>query len=116
MSACLARLKVRRWAYREGHQLADVRSGMPDPVEKAGDNPLCFRLHATGVYRYMRAFDGQRSDRLPIKRNDSDKQAQLQALKARLATMKSHESAALRASVESKIAELEAELGSARRR
>jgi hypothetical protein len=64
----------------------------------------------------MRAFDGQRSDRLPVKRSASDKQAQLQALKARLATMKSHESATLRASVESKIAELEAELGSARRR
>jgi hypothetical protein len=64
----------------------------------------------------MRSFDGQRSDRVPVKRNASEKAAQLQALKARLASMKSHESAVLRASVESQIAKLEAELGGARRR
>ena len=59
----------------------------------------------------MRAFDGQRSDRLPVKRNFKEKQAQLQALRGRLASMKSHESPALRASVEKKIADLEVELG-----
>jgi hypothetical protein len=64
----------------------------------------------------MRSFERQRSDSVPVKRNASEKVAQLQALKARLANMKSHESAALRASVESKIAKLEAELGGARRR
>lgn len=62
----------------------------------------------------MRAFDGQKSDRLPIKRSLREKETQLQALKSRLAVMKSHESAALRASVERKIAELETELGRGR--
>jgi len=73
-------------------------------------------LQSRWVDRYMRSIEGQRSDRMPVKRNASEKEAQLQALKARLASMKSHESAALRASVESKIAELEAELGGGRRR
>jgi hypothetical protein len=59
----------------------------------------------------MRAFEGQRSDRRPEKRSATEKAAQLRALKARLAAMKSHESTALRASIEQKISELEAELG-----
>jgi len=67
-------------------------------------------------YPDMRSFEGQRSDSVPVKRNAGEKAAQLQALKARLANMKSHESAALRASIESQIAKLEAELGGARRR
>jgi hypothetical protein len=58
----------------------------------------------------MRAIDGQRSDRLPVKRSGKEKAAQLTALKARLAQMKSHESPALRVSIEQKIAELQAEL------
>lgn len=58
----------------------------------------------------MRAFEGQRSDNRPIKRDTREKRAQLETLKHRLATMKSHESPALRQSVEKKIAELEAEL------
>jgi hypothetical protein len=62
----------------------------------------------------MRAFEGQRSDRQPVKRSAREKEAQLQALRARLASMKSHESPALRASIEKKIAELEAE-GAGRR-
>src|SRR3546814_18386127 len=59
----------------------------------------------------MRAFEGQRSDNHPIKRDARAKRAQLDTLKARLATMKSHESPALRQSMEKKIAELEAERG-----
>jgi hypothetical protein len=63
----------------------------------------------------MRAFEGQNSDRRPVKRTAAEKEAQLRALKSRLAAMKSHESAALRASIEEKIAALEAELGRGRR-
>ena len=63
----------------------------------------------------MRAFEGQRSDNRPIKRDAKEKQAQLTTLKTRLASMKSHESPALRASLEKKIAELEAEIGGSRR-
>lgn len=59
----------------------------------------------------MRAFEGQRSDNRPIKRDAREKRAQLETLKQRLATMKSHESPALRQSMEKKIAELESELG-----
>jgi len=64
----------------------------------------------------MRAFEGQRSDNRPIKRDAREKRVQLEALKTRLATMKSHESPALRQSMEKKITELEAELGSSARR
>jgi hypothetical protein len=64
----------------------------------------------------MRSFDGQHSDRVPLKRDQAAKEAQLRALKTRLAEMRSHESAALRASIEQKIAELEAELGGGKRR
>jgi len=58
----------------------------------------------------MRAFDGQKSDRLPVRRERPEKEAQLRALKVRLAGMKPHESATLRASIEAKIHELESEL------
>ena len=58
----------------------------------------------------MRSFDGQRSDRLPVKRTEKEKAAQLTTLKARLAAMKGHESPALRTSIRQKIAEIEAEL------
>ena len=63
----------------------------------------------------MRSFEGQRSDSRPIKRDAKEKRSQLAALRTRLETMKSHESPALRASVERKITELEAELSSGRR-
>jgi hypothetical protein len=59
----------------------------------------------------MRSFEGQHSDRVPMKRNRAEKEAQLRALKSRLAGMRSHESGALRQSIEKKIAELEADLG-----
>jgi hypothetical protein len=58
----------------------------------------------------MRSIDGQRSDRMPVKRTPKEKAAQLSALKARLAQMKAHESPALRESIQHKIAEIEAEL------
>jgi hypothetical protein len=58
----------------------------------------------------MRSIEGQRSDRMPVKRTDKEKAAQLTTLKARLAQMKSHESPALRASIQQKIVEIEAEL------
>jgi hypothetical protein len=58
----------------------------------------------------MRSIEGQRSDRMPVKRTDKEKAAQLAALKGRLAAMKSHESPALRASIQQKIAELETDL------
>lgn len=58
----------------------------------------------------MRAYDGQRSDARPIQRNLDQKKRQLAALRERLAAMKSHETPALRASVESKIAELEKDI------
>ena len=60
----------------------------------------------------MRAFEGQRSDNQPIKRSRAEKQAQLATLEARLASMKSHESPAFRESLQRKISELRAELGS----
>jgi hypothetical protein len=63
----------------------------------------------------MRAFDGQRSDNVPMKRDAAAKRAQLQKLRERLAAMRSHESPALRSSLESSIARLEAELASERR-
>jgi hypothetical protein len=58
----------------------------------------------------MRSIEGQRSDRMPVKRTNKEKAAQLTTLKARLAQMKSHESPALRASIQQKIVEIEAEL------
>jgi hypothetical protein len=63
----------------------------------------------------MRAFEGQRSDNAPIKRDAAAKRAQLQKLRERLAAMRSHESPGLRSSIEASIARLEAELASERR-
>jgi hypothetical protein len=63
----------------------------------------------------MRAFEGQRSDNAPIKRDAAAKRAQLRKLRERLAAMRSHESPALRSSIETGIARLEAELASERR-
>jgi hypothetical protein len=63
----------------------------------------------------MRAFDGQRSANVPMKRDAAAKRAQRQTLRERLAAMRSHESPALRSSLESSIARLEAELASERR-
>jgi hypothetical protein len=62
----------------------------------------------------MRSFDGQRSDRQPVKRTPAEKEKQLQVLKERLADMKAHESPALRESIRQKIKELEEELGKGR--
>lgn len=58
----------------------------------------------------MRSIEGQRSDRVARKRNPAEKRAQLQALKQRLAAMKSHESPALRASIVRSIEELERDI------
>ena len=59
----------------------------------------------------MRAFEGQRSDNWPVKRGAKEKKVQLATLKARLAAIGPHESPALKASIQAKIAELEQELG-----
>ena len=58
----------------------------------------------------MRAFDGQRSDNLPVKRTPQEKQKLLRELKETLAGMKAHTSPTLRDSVRRRIAELETEL------
>jgi len=58
----------------------------------------------------MRAYQGQRSDNVPIKRDAAAKRAQLQKLRERLAAMRSHESPSLRASIENSIKRLETEL------
>jgi hypothetical protein len=58
----------------------------------------------------MRAFEGQRSDNLPVKRTRAEKEKQLRELRETLAAMKSHTSPALRQSVAKRIAGLEAEL------
>ncbi|MBE9606837.1 hypothetical protein IAI18_18380 [Acetobacteraceae bacterium H6797] len=64
----------------------------------------------------MRAIAGQMSDNRPIQRNREQKQRQLRELKETLAGMKSHTSPSLRASLTSKIAALEAELGGTKAR
>lgn len=58
----------------------------------------------------MRAFEGQRSDNMPIKRTPAEKQKLLRELKETLAGMKSHTSPTLRDSVKRRIHELEAEM------
>jgi len=58
----------------------------------------------------MRAYEGQKSDNVVIKRTRAEKQVRLGQLKDRLANMRSHESAVLRASIERTIGELEREL------
>lgn len=58
----------------------------------------------------MRAFDGQHSDNVAIKRTREQKQLQLQQLKEQLATLKTHAAPAIRESLVKRIAELDAEL------
>ena len=61
----------------------------------------------------MRAIEGQRSDGQPIKRSPAEKQKLLRELRETLAGMKAHASPALRQSVQKRIAELEADVGTA---
>jgi hypothetical protein len=63
----------------------------------------------------MRAYDGQHSDNRPVKRDTEAKRTQLRALRERLGAMRSHESPALRRSIESNIKRLESELANERR-
>jgi hypothetical protein len=58
----------------------------------------------------MRSIEGQRSDRVARKRTPEEKRQQLATMKQRLATMKAHESAALRESLQKAIEELEREV------
>ncbi|AWJ84263.1 hypothetical protein TSH58p_12440 [Azospirillum sp. TSH58] len=58
----------------------------------------------------MRAFDGQHSDNVAIKRTREQKQLQLQQLKEQLATLKSHAAPAIREALMKRIAELEVEM------
>ena len=58
----------------------------------------------------MRAFDGQHSDNVAIKRTREQKQLQLQQLKEQLATLKSHAAPAIREALVKRIAELDAEM------
>ena len=61
----------------------------------------------------MRAIEGQRSDGQPIKRSLAEKQKLLRDLRETLAGMKAHTAPALRQSVQKRIAELEADVGTA---
>ena len=61
----------------------------------------------------MRAIEGQRSDGQPIKRSPAEKQKLLRDLRETLAGMKAHTAPALRQSVQKRIAELEADVGTA---
>lgn len=58
----------------------------------------------------MRAFAGQHSDRVAIKRTPEQKEQQLRQLKEQMAAMKSHAAPALRESIAKRIADLEQEL------
>jgi len=58
----------------------------------------------------MRAFDGQHSDNVAIKRTREQKQLQLQQLKEQLATLKAHAAPAIREALVKRISELEAEM------
>ncbi|MCW2245798.1 hypothetical protein M2352_001389 [Azospirillum fermentarium] len=58
----------------------------------------------------MRAFDGQHSDRITIKRTREQKVLQLQQLKEQLAALKSHTAPTIREALVKRIADLEAEL------
>lgn len=58
----------------------------------------------------MRAFDGQHSDSVAIKRSREQKTQQLRLLKERFAAMKPTEAASMRAAMAKRIADLEAEL------
>lgn len=64
----------------------------------------------------MRSFEGQHSDRVPIRRSPQQKEAQLRALKDQLAALKSHAAPAVRTALEKRIAELQAELAAAKGR
>lgn len=61
----------------------------------------------------MRAYSGQRSDNMAIKRTNKEKELQLRQLRDQLAGLKSHVSPVLRESMEKKIAQLQAELSEA---
>jgi len=59
----------------------------------------------------FRTRDGQQSDRMPIRRSVEEKKVVLRRLREELAGLKPWAAAALRASLEKRIADLEAELG-----
>lgn len=58
----------------------------------------------------MRAFEGQHSDNVAIKRTREQKQAQLAQLKDQLASLKSHAAPAIREAMVKRIKDLEEEL------
>ena len=58
----------------------------------------------------MRAFDGQHSDNVAIKRTREQKERALRELKEQLATLKSHAAPAIREALVKRIAEMEADL------
>jgi capsule polysaccharide export protein KpsE/RkpR len=58
----------------------------------------------------MRAFEGQHSDNVAIKRSREQKQRQLAQLKEQLATLKSHTAPTIREALVKRIADLEDEL------
>ncbi len=58
----------------------------------------------------MRAFEGQHSDNVAIKRTREQKQLQLQQLREQLATLKSHAAPAIREALAKRISELEEEM------
>jgi hypothetical protein len=59
----------------------------------------------------MRAFSGQHSDAVPVKRTHQQKQAQLAQLREQLAGLKPFAAASMRESIVKRIADLERELG-----
>jgi hypothetical protein len=58
----------------------------------------------------MRAFDGQHSDNVAIKRTREQKERALRELKEQLATLKSHAAPAIREALVKRIADLDADL------
>ena len=58
----------------------------------------------------MRAFEGQHSDNVAIKRTREQKERALRELKEQLATLKSHAAPAIREALVKRIAEMEADL------
>ncbi|WP_051340895.1 hypothetical protein [Azospirillum halopraeferens] len=58
----------------------------------------------------MRAFEGQHSDNVAIKRSREQKERQLRELKDQFAALKSHAAPTLRTTMAKRIADLEAEL------
>ena len=59
----------------------------------------------------MRAFAGQHSDAVPVKRTQQQKQSQLAQLREQLAGLKPFAAASMRDSIVKRIADLEKELG-----